>query len=155
MRLKSAALFAVGFLLVSFWLHGGARCQSSLAAPLSLAPPPSVTDRGSPPAATCYWGGLHLWCSEPAGPGVIRVPGGKPVALILASLGFAVTLLTIVLSLIPGADEPNKILAVVKVVRSTGLVLSVGVLLYWCGKRNANRAAAFSNTAMRTGPPSR
>src|SRR5262245_61982227 len=71
MRLKSAALFAVGFLLVSFWLHGGARCQSSLAAPLSLAPPPSVTDRGSPPAATCYWGGLHLLCSEPAGPGVL------------------------------------------------------------------------------------
>jgi amino acid transporter len=93
--------------------------------------------------------------SEPAGPGVIRVPGGKPVALILASLGFAVTLLTIVLSLIPGADEPNKILAVVKVVGSTGFVLSVGVLLYWWGKKNANRAAAFSNTAMRTGPPSR
>jgi hypothetical protein len=52
MRLKSAALFAVGFLSVSFWLHGSARCQSSLAPPLSLAPPPSVTDQGSPPAAT-------------------------------------------------------------------------------------------------------
>jgi hypothetical protein len=52
MRLKSAALFAVGFLSVSFWLHGSARCQSSLAPPLSLAPPSSVTDQGSPPAAT-------------------------------------------------------------------------------------------------------
>jgi hypothetical protein len=52
MRLKSAALFAVGFLSVSFWLHGSARCQSSLGPPLSLAPPPSVTDQGSPPAAT-------------------------------------------------------------------------------------------------------
>jgi hypothetical protein len=59
MRLKSAALFAVGLLFVSFWLHGGARCQTS------LAPPPSVTDQGSPPAATCHWGGLNL-CSNPA-----------------------------------------------------------------------------------------
>jgi hypothetical protein len=50
MRLKSAALFAVGFLSVTFWLHGGARCQSSLAPPLSLAPPPS--DQGSPPEGT-------------------------------------------------------------------------------------------------------
>jgi len=71
MRLKSAALFAVGFLFVSFWLHGGARCQSSVAPPLSLAPPPSVTDQGSPSAATCHWGGLNLWCSNPASPGVL------------------------------------------------------------------------------------
>jgi hypothetical protein len=67
MRLKSAALFA-GLLFVSFCLHGGARCQSS--PPLSLAPPPSVTDQGSPPAG-CYWSGLHLWCSKPASPDVL------------------------------------------------------------------------------------
>jgi len=80
---------------------------------------------------------------EPAGPGVIRVPGGKPVALAMASLGFCTTVLTIALSLIPPADEPNKLLAVVKIVGLTGLVLIVGVLLYWLGKRNASRAAAF------------
>src|ERR1700731_1387862 len=68
MRLKSAALFAVGLLFVSFCMHGGARCQSS--PPLSLAPPPSVTDQGSPPAG-CYWSGLHLWCSKPASPDVL------------------------------------------------------------------------------------
>ena len=51
MRLKYAALFAVGFLSVSFWLHGSARCQTSLAPPLSLAPPP-LTDKGSPPPGT-------------------------------------------------------------------------------------------------------
>ena len=70
MRLKSAASFAVGFLFVSFWLHGDARCQSSVARPLSIAPPPSVTDQGSPTAATCHWGGLNL-CSNPASPGVL------------------------------------------------------------------------------------
>ncbi len=87
MRLKSAALFAVGFLLVSFWLHGSARCQSSVAPPLSLAPPPSVTDQGSPPATTCYWGGLHLWCSNPASPGVLSprpTANGSPPPLPMA-----------------------------------------------------------------------
>ena len=71
MRLKNAAFFAVGVLSVSYWPHGSARCQSSLAAPLSLAPPPSVTDQRSSPAATCHWGGLNMWCSNPEGPGVL------------------------------------------------------------------------------------
>jgi hypothetical protein len=71
MRLKSAALFAVGFLFVSFWLHGGARCQSSLAPPLSLAPPPSVTDQGSPPAATSNVPPVDPWGNiRAASPGV-------------------------------------------------------------------------------------
>jgi amino acid transporter len=84
---------------------------------------------------------LYLFASmfklqqEPAGPGVIRVPGGKPVALILAALGFCTTLLTIALSLIPANDEPNKVLAVVKIVGLTGLVLLIGVLVYWGGTR--------------------
>jgi hypothetical protein len=37
----------------------------------------------------------------------------------------------------------NKILAVVKIVGLTGLVIVVGVLLYWLGKRNAVQAAAL------------
>jgi hypothetical protein len=78
---------------------------------------------------------------EPAGPGVIRVPGGKPVALFVAGLGFCTTLFTIGLSLIPAADEPNKILAVAKIVGLTGLVLVAGVVLYWLGKRSARQAA--------------
>jgi hypothetical protein len=57
MRMKDAALFALGFLSVSFWLHDSARCQTSLAPPLSLAPPPPSTDKGSPPpaATTSGW----------------------------------------------------------------------------------------------------
>jgi amino acid transporter len=90
---------------------------------------------------------------EPAGPGVIRVPGGQPVALTMASVGFSTTLLTIVLSLIPAAEEPNKILAVVKIIGLTGLVLVVGVLLYFLGKGNAVRAAARSKQTIGTGLP--
>jgi glutamate:GABA antiporter len=80
---------------------------------------------------------------EPAGANVIRVPGGKPVALMVAALGFCTTLFTIGLSLIPDADEPNKILAVGKIFGLTGLVLVAGVVLYWLGKRRASRAAAL------------
>ena len=79
---------------------------------------------------------------EPARAGVIRVPGGKPVALMVATIGFCTTLLTIGLSLIPAADEPNKLLAVLKIVGSTGLALLTGVVLYWLGKKRASRAAA-------------
>jgi len=45
---------------------------------------------------------------EPAGPDVMRVPGGKPVAVALASVGFFVTAVSIVLACIPPDEEPNK-----------------------------------------------
>jgi len=49
--MKNAALFAIGFLSVSFWLLDSARCQTSLAPPLSLArPAPSPDVDASPPA---------------------------------------------------------------------------------------------------------
>jgi amino acid transporter len=81
---------------------------------------------------------------EPVGPNVIRVPGGKPVARVVAAVGFCTTLFTIGLSMIPDADEPNKILAVGKIVGLTGVVLAVGVVLYWLGKRRARAAAVVA-----------
>ena len=42
--------------------------------------------------------------NTPAGPEVRRVPGGKPVAISLASVGLASTAMTILLSTIPAAD---------------------------------------------------
>jgi hypothetical protein len=49
--MKNAALFAIGFLSVNFWLTDSARCQTSLAPPLSLArPAPSPDDSAPPPA---------------------------------------------------------------------------------------------------------
>jgi glutamate:GABA antiporter len=52
---------------------------------------------------------------EPAGPEVIRVPGGRPVAVGMAAVGFTTTAISIVLALIPAEDEPDKILTVTKV----------------------------------------
>jgi hypothetical protein len=49
--MKNAALLAIGFLSVNFWLLDSARCQTSLAPPLSLArPAPSPDVDASPPA---------------------------------------------------------------------------------------------------------
>jgi amino acid transporter len=72
---------------------------------------------------------------EPAGAGVMRVPGGKPVAIFLAALGFAVTAISIVLACIPPDEEPNKMLAVVKVVGASVALVAIGAGVYFAGKR--------------------
>ena len=70
---------------------------------------------------------------EPAGPNVRRVPGKKPVAIALALVGFIATATTIVLSLFPGADQPNKVLAIVKVAGATLVQLGLGHSDLYCG----------------------
>ncbi|HMB80508.1 MAG TPA: amino acid permease, partial [Vicinamibacterales bacterium] len=74
---------------------------------------------------------------EPAGPEVMRVPGGKPVAILLASTGFIVTFVSIILACIPADDEPNKMLAVVKVVGSSAVLVGAGAVVYLLGRRRA------------------
>lgn len=70
---------------------------------------------------------------EKAGPEVIRVPGGPLVARLVACLGFVTTISTILLSLFPAPEEPNKALAVVKIVGLTGMLILLGCLLYYMG----------------------
>jgi amino acid transporter len=74
---------------------------------------------------------------EPAGPDVIRVPGGTPSAILLAAVGFIVTAISIVLACIPPDEEPNKTLAVVKVVGSSAILVGIGAVVYWLGRRRA------------------
>jgi hypothetical protein len=74
---------------------------------------------------------------EPAGPDVIRVPGGKPVAKLVAIVGLITTTFTIILSVIPQPDEPNKPLAVLKIVGLSALLVLIGACIYWTGKRRA------------------
>jgi amino acid transporter len=78
---------------------------------------------------------------EPAGPGVMCVPGGRRVAIALASLGFVVTAISIVLACVPADEEPNKLLAVVKVVGSSVAMVIVGAAVYYTGRRRAWRTA--------------
>ncbi|MGB7822845.1 MAG: APC family permease [Candidatus Sulfotelmatobacter sp.] len=77
---------------------------------------------------------------ERGGTGVIRVPGGSTVAKLVATLGFLTTLLTIILSLIPQPDEPNKPLALFKIVGGTGALVLLGVGIYLAGKRRAAKS---------------
>jgi amino acid transporter len=79
---------------------------------------------------------------EEAGSDVIRVPGGKPIARFLSCVGFTTALLTIVLSFVPSPEESNPGLAVVKIVGGTGVLLAIGGLLYWTGKRRFQKTAA-------------
>ncbi|MGB6975176.1 MAG: APC family permease [Terracidiphilus sp.] len=78
---------------------------------------------------------------RPVGPEVRRVPGGKPVAIVLGLIGLASTSVTIVLSLIPGGDETNKALAVAKVLGGTAVLVGTGVLVFALEKHRARRRA--------------
>jgi amino acid transporter len=77
----------------------------------------------------------------PVNPEVRRVPGGRPVAIALASIGLASTAITIVLSVIPAGDEANKPLAVAKVLGATIALVGAGVGLFVVGHvRGRHRA---------------
>lgn len=77
---------------------------------------------------------------EPAGPGVMRIPGGRPAAIAVACVGLATTIVTITLSLLPPPDEPNKVLAVVKIVGLSAGLMGAGVLVYAMGRLRLARA---------------
>jgi amino acid transporter len=72
---------------------------------------------------------------EPAGPEVIRVPGGRRAAVGLATLGLVTTVGSMGLALIPAEDDPNKPLAVIKIVGLTLLLVAAGALVYAVGRR--------------------
>jgi glutamate:GABA antiporter len=75
---------------------------------------------------------------EPGPPPAL--PGGRPVALACGIVGFATTAVSLVLSAFPSEAEPNKPLAVAKVLGMTALILATGVVLYVLGRRRARRA---------------
>lgn len=77
---------------------------------------------------------------EPAGPEVIHVPGGKPVAFIVGAVGITTSVLTIVFSAFPPAEEPHKGLALLKELSLVGILLAIGVIIFVFGKRAARRA---------------
>ena len=74
---------------------------------------------------------------EPVEAGVIRVPGGKPVAIALAFVGLVTTFAVIVASVVPDPSEPNKVLAVAKVVFFSVLLIGGGMLLYAVERRRS------------------
>ena len=72
---------------------------------------------------------------ERAGPEVICVPGGGPVAKLVECVGLITTLLTLALVTMPPAEEPNKVLATLKIVGLSGILVGVGAFLYSAAAR--------------------
>ncbi len=83
--------------------------------------------------------------AKPVEPGVVRIPGGRRSAIVVAVVGFSATVLVIMGSVIPDASEPNKALAVIKVILLSVVLVGTGAGLYWVGKR---RMSAKSDAAM-------
>jgi amino acid transporter len=67
---------------------------------------------------------------KPASPEAQRVPGGRPVALTLAAVGFLSTAATIVFSVFPAPDDPHKVLSVAKVLASTAVLIVAGIAVF-------------------------
>jgi amino acid transporter len=69
--------------------------------------------------------------------GEIRIPGGAATVCAAALIGLVTTLVAIVFAGFPAADDPNKTVAVVKVIGMTVLVLAGGFAIYFRGRRKA------------------
>jgi glutamate:GABA antiporter len=77
--------------------------------------------------------------NEETGPQVLRVPGGRPAAIALGVLGFATTSIAIVLACVPADDEPNKTLAVAKIVGLSLTLLAMGAAVFAAGRARQRR----------------
>jgi amino acid transporter len=60
----------------------------------------------------------------------------RPAASFWGSLGFLTTAISIVLAAIPADDDPNKVLAVVKTLGLTVVMLGLGAAIYRHGKKH-------------------
>jgi amino acid transporter len=67
---------------------------------------------------------------EPAPPGTARFPGGVAAVRVLAALGFLTTAASLALAVVPPRSEPNRMLALAKIVGLSALSIGVGVWLY-------------------------
>jgi amino acid transporter len=80
-------------------------------------------------------------------PHAVLIPGGKPGVWLASGIAFAVTLLSIIVSVLPPGDSANRALFLVKVVGSTLGAMALGLTLYYRGLRGKRREAAQLNSA--------
>ncbi len=73
----------------------------------------------------------------------IHIPGGKAAILIAGLIGLMTTVCAIALALVPAADEPNKPLAVAKVLFLTAIMVGSGCAVFAAGSRRAKAAASL------------
>lgn len=80
------------------------------------------------------------WTPRP--PGSMPIPGGKPAAVFLGSLGFVTSLAAIVLACVPPEGEDDPARYVVKVVGLSGLLVVSGIAVWLVGNRTRRSANA-------------
>jgi amino acid transporter len=74
-------------------------------------------------------------------PHAVLIPGGKPGVWVASGIAFAVTLLSIIVSVLPPGDTANRGLFLIKVVGSTLGALAIGLTLYYRGVQAKKREA--------------
>jgi glutamate:GABA antiporter len=79
---------------------------------------------------------------EPRPQGSVGIPGGRPVATFLGTVGLLSASATIVFSLMPGAEEPHPLLAVAKIVVLTASLVLAGIFAFRWGKSRGAKDAA-------------
>jgi amino acid transporter len=91
---------------------------------------------------------------EPARTAPVRIPGGRRVVVGAGVIGLMTTGVSLVLALFPADDDPNKVLAVVKVVGLSALMVGSGVAVYIIGGRRkmASGGAPPASDLSRYGP---
>ena len=75
-------------------------------------------------------------------PQAVLIPGGKPGVWIVSGIAFAVTLLSIFVSILPPGDSSNRKLFLIKVVGGTIVAMVLGLVLYYRGVRAKAHEAA-------------
>lgn len=69
-------------------------------------------------------------------PLAVLVPGGMPGVWLCGSLGFAIVLIGIFVSLVPPGDSSNKLGFELKLLAGTLVSILIGLVLYWRGARS-------------------
>jgi hypothetical protein len=82
---------------------------------------------------------------KPVEPSALRVPGGRPVAVVLATVGLIATMIAIVLAFIPREEGVNATVAAARILGGTLAMRGTGVVFYVLARRRqtASSGAVF------------
>jgi amino acid transporter len=75
-------------------------------------------------------------------PQAVLIPGGRPGVWICSALGFFVTALSIVVSMLPPGDSADRELFIAKVAGCSIIAIGLGLILYFRGARSKRQAVA-------------
>jgi amino acid transporter len=83
----------------------------------------------------------------PRRPEDLPIPGGRWTIVVASVIGFFTTLGSIALTLVPPEGEPNKALAILKILGLTAVMVGIGILFYVSAARRKRRLEAAESAA--------